>query len=218
MAVWVDGAAREEAEVTILLVQLPVAAVSIDETISPDRDDSLILEHLVRYCAKFDPLPAITIAIERDAARVIRGHKYLIVARMLGRATIRAVVASPPSSVDVKQFTARRDVTVLDWEAIKAKEGEDRNPSGWHVFFFERPLSIEEKRTFERATRELFADPTIDVLHDDSGPVAEFEARTPVTDTDWAARHLEVFRRYDREQVRIVSFQGRRFAQSDRDT
>jgi hypothetical protein len=130
---------------------------------------------------------------------------------MLGRPRIRAVVASPASARDVKRFLSRADVTALDWEAIKAREAQDLNPKGWHVLFFGRPLSSEEKRVFDDEVRTLFANPTVDVLHDDSGPAAEFEARVPVTDEAWFGAHLGVFTRFHRTHVPIVSFQGSRF-------
>jgi len=194
----------------ILLVEVPVAAVTLDDAF-PDGDHSHILEHLVRYCATFDTLPAIDISIDGNVARVTRNHKYLIAARLLGRPTIRAVVTSPPSRDDVKRFVSRDDVIVLDWEAIKAKEALDRTPKGWHVFFFERSLSAEDKRIFEEETRSLFADPTIRVLYDDRAAIAEFEAHTPVTDEAWMRQNLGVFTRFHREQVPIVSYQGLRF-------
>lgn len=200
-----------EVSVPILLVQLPVAAVSIDEAKFPDRDESHFLEHLVRYCEKFEPLPAITVAVEGNKVKVIRGHKYLVAARMLGRPTIRAVIASPSASDEVKTFLARGDVTTLDWEAIKAKEDQEPNPRGWHVFFFARSLSSEEKLDFNQRVWTLFSDRTISVVHDDVGPVAEFEAYTPVTDAAFAARHLETFKLFSNERVAIVSYQGRRF-------
>lgn len=198
---------------SILLVQVPVSALSIDEVKCPDRDKSQILDHLVRYFAKFDPLPAITVALsEEGVATVVRGHNYLLAARILARATVRAVVASPPHSSEiVKRFLARADVTPLDWEAIKAGEDQNPRPRGWHVFFFERPLSVEEKQAFDNAARELFAEPNLQVLHDDSGPAAEFEASTPVTEPTWARRHLDVFAGFARDYVPIVSYQGRRF-------
>lgn len=39
-----------------MLVQLPTDMVSSDERRFPGRDDSQILEHLVHYCGKFEPL------------------------------------------------------------------------------------------------------------------------------------------------------------------
>lgn len=196
----------------VLLVEVPVEIVSIDESASPDRDNSFILDHLVRYCSKFAPLPAITVSIERGTATVVRGHKYLIAARRLGRSTIRAVVRSQPAGAEVHNFLSRSDVMVLDWEAIKSKEEKVGRPRSWHVFYFERPLSTDEKRAFATEVRRLFSDPTIEVLHEDTGPVAEFEADTPIEDPLWTTQHLATFRRFSNERVSILSYQGRRFA------
>jgi hypothetical protein len=199
--------------VVILLVEIPVSAASIDERLSPVRDE-YILEHLVHVCAKGELLPALSIVIEGDAARVTRNHTYLLVARMLGRSTIRAIVASPPSSVDVKRFLARPDVIVLDAEAIMAKEDEDRYPKAWHVYFFERSLSLAEKRAFDEAVWErfeVFDGRTIRVHHDDAGPLAEFETRTPTSTEALHDLRFDTIGRFDREHVRIVSYQGRRF-------
>ena len=51
----------------MLLVQVPVSAVALDESRYPMRGDRHIFEHLVRYCAKFDPLPAIEVVIHRQS-------------------------------------------------------------------------------------------------------------------------------------------------------
>ena len=197
----------------ILLIDVPVSAVAIDEVKFADSDTSQILEHLVRYTENSSRFRAITILIDGNTATVLRGHKYLLAARMLiGR--VRAVVASPPSSKAVKDFIARPDVTIVDWDAIKAEEDQKRTPRGWHVFFFGRMLSADEKRVFDGKVRALFADPSIHVHHDDAGPAAEFEAVTPVTDPVWIAKHLEVFRLFARDYAPIVSYQGRRFVGS----
>jgi hypothetical protein len=202
----------EDSEVAILLVRVPVATVSIDERF-PDRDDSFVLEHLRYYCARFDPLPAITIVVEGDRTAVVRGRKYLLVARELGRSAIRAVVASSPESDDVRALLARDDVTILDWARIQEEERLEPMPHAWHVFFLERALTPAEKMIFDSRVLSLFSgfEKAVPVIHDDSGPLAEFQARTPVTDQAWAAKHLEVFAAFSREHVRIVSYQGRKF-------
>lgn len=65
---------------------------------------------MVHYCEKFDPLPAVTVAVNAESVVVIRGHKYLLAARALKRPSIRAVVAAPPSSrEEVSAFLARKD-------------------------------------------------------------------------------------------------------------
>jgi hypothetical protein len=199
----------------ILLVQIPTAVPSMNVRF-PDRDDSQILEHLVYYCSKFDPLPVIEIKVEGASAIVVRRHKYLVAARTLGRAQIRAAITSPPSSPEVRAFLARKDVRRLDWEAIKAAEDADRTPHGWHVFFFERSLSAEEKRDLEGRVARLFASveggAAIRMHHDDERKLAEFEAHVPVTDHAWVTEHLATFTEFSRGRVRIVSFQGREFA------
>jgi len=197
--------------VAILLLQVPVVAVSIDEARSPDRDHTQILEHLVRYCSKFDPLPAITIAIEGRTSRVLRGHKYVLAARALGKPIIRAVVTGTPTSGEVASFVASTGAKILDWEAIKAAEERETVTKAWHIFFFERSLSSEEKAAFDTVVASLFSDGAVRVTYDDEGPLAEFEAMTPVADAAWAARHLDAFAGYSRERVPIVSYQGRRF-------
>ena len=204
--------ARRRPKCGFYSLSFPLPRSSIDEARFPDRNPSQILEHLVRYFEKCDQLPAVTIAIEGDAATIVRGHKYLIAAGMVGRTELRAVIASPPPSSDeVKRFLSRPGVTVLDWEGLKAAEEEDLTPRGWHVFFFSRPRSSEQRRTFDAEARALFSDATLAVLHDDSGPVAEFEAPTPVTDHTWATTNLDAFMRFARLHVPIVSFQGTLF-------
>jgi hypothetical protein len=84
------------------------------------------------------------------------------------------------------------------------------------VFFFERSLSPQEKKAFEGGVVKIFGgvegNAEIVVLHDDGQHLTEFEARTPVEDTAWAAEHLATFSEFSRDCVRIVSYQGQRFA------
>lgn len=196
---------------SVLLIEVPVDAVSIDENRSPDNDERHILEHLVRYCAKFDPLPAITVVLDGMTARVVRGHKYLLAARTLGRRTIQAVIAGAPPPEQLKSFLLQANGKELDWEAIRSAEEQEPVLTGWHVFFFARPLTGQEKRTFDEVVASVFCGQDIAVIHDDSGPLAEFAARTPVTDVSWARRHLESFAGFSQDYVPIVSYQGGRF-------
>jgi hypothetical protein len=197
----------------ILLAQVPTNAVTVDDERYPDRDELHVLAHLMRYCSKFDPLPAITIVVEGDTAIVVRGHKYLKAAIQLGRATLRAVIASPPGEARVRKFLARPDVTVLDWESIKAAEEKEVTRLGWHIFYFERPLSSEEKRDFDERVSKLFPMPggPVPVTHDDAGPLAEFQVQTPVQDEAAARAHHNVFAAFSSNRARIVTYQGMRF-------
>lgn len=194
----------------ILLVQVPVEVPLIDGAAAV-REDALITDHLERYCSKLDPLPAISVVVDGDVIRVVRGHQYLVVARRLGRPVIRAVVLSPPERDDVKRFLSRSDVVVLDWEAIRALEERNPNPVNPHVFFFARPLSLAEKASFDAEVRVLFSDASVEISHSDAGPLAEFRTRTPVTNEVWIGQSLNTFLKFSREQVPIISYQGRRF-------
>ncbi|WP_394847658.1 hypothetical protein LZC95_09365 [Pendulispora brunnea] len=194
----------------ILLVELPVDVPVLDEPKCPDPDDKFIFDHLVRYCATFDPLPAITVRVDGDVAIVSRGHKYLRAARALGRSTVRAVIASAPTNSNVRAFLVREDVRTLDWDTLRRKEEEEANPKGWHVLFFERPLSDLEREDLEERVGALFGVGEVQILYDDAGPCAEFEAITPILDPEWAAKYLAALLSFSRDRVRILSYQGQR--------
>ena len=187
-------------------VELPVSAIEIDENRFPDPDPDQILEHLIRYCARFDPLLPISIAVDGPRATVVQGHKILLAARALARATIRAVVLPPHPGLEA--FLARPDVLRLGRDRHATEEDDTAD---WHVFFFARPLTRDEKADFDARVVGLFAaiDRHVGIRHDDAGPAVEVEALTP-SDPEWVARHREVFAAFSRDRVRIVSFQGRR--------
>ncbi|MBK8254386.1 MAG: hypothetical protein IPK82_17170 [Polyangiaceae bacterium] len=196
---------------TIQLLEVPVVTVSVDESRWPDRDETLIFEHLLRYCSKFDPLPAITIAFEDSSAVIVRGHKYLFAAKALGRGVIRAVVTGNPRKLELEKFLAHCGAKILDWDAIK--QAEERQPviTGWHVFFFAQPLSSDEKAAFDAVVASSFVNEGVRVTHDDAGPFAEFQAATPATDSLWMASYFNALMAFSRERAAIVSYQGRRF-------
>lgn len=200
-----------EAAVAIVLVEVPTGAVTLDEVKYPDRDTSLVFEHLVRYCSRFEPLPAIGVALNGRTVTVVRGHKYLRAAKVLGRPSIRAVVVGASPREDLDMAIAAVGGKLLDWEGIRDAERNEPVPMGWHVFFFARPLSADEKASFERVVSSAFPGVPVRVEHDDAGPAAEFEAPTPVTDESWARRNLGAFSAFSEECVPIVSYLGRRF-------
>jgi len=200
---------------TIVLVELPVADSRINLSTHPCRDTGWIQEHLEYYCSKFDPLPAIGIEIDGSRINVRHGHAYVTAARTLGRQRMRAVVLSPPDRADVDGFLNRPDVKRLNVDEIRAREEADRTPRNWHVFFFDRPLSADEKGDFDQRVGTLF-DPwqqgdAIRVHHDDARALAEFEANTPITDHGWARENLASFREFSHTRAPIVSYAGRRF-------
>ena len=192
------------------LADVPTVAVTFDELRFPDRDTEFILEHLIRYCSKFTPLPVVTVLVEGPRATVVRGHKYVLAARALNRPSLRVHVDSRSSPESVAAFLDRDDVTVLEWETGWNEEANHAARVGGHVFYFERALSDDEKHKFDVAVMALFQDPGIEVHHDDAGPLAEFEAVTP-SDHKWAREHLRTFAAFSERVAKIVSFQGSRF-------
>lgn len=195
---------------TFFLFEAPIESVRLDESKYPDREKGLIFEHLLLYCSKFDPLPAISIAVDGGELFVTGGHKYLECAAALGRRTIRAVLPSASDDV-IKLLLRRSEVKPLDWDAIKKRESIETSVRGWHVLFFERPLSAVDKLGFESQVSEQFDGEAVHVSYDNSRRSAEFEAQTPLNDFVWARALRERLSLFSRRHVQIVSYQGRRF-------
>jgi len=166
-------------------------------------------------------LPAIDVRLVDGKLVVTEGHKYLRIARELGRPWIRAVFPSEskdPAEV-LKQLPPGIGVTpneVFERELATPVERE------YHVYFFERPLSPEAQKRFladiagfferietpliGRSEKRLFqwAFPF-------EGRCAEFEALIPVGDRSWMEAYLKTCQAFSRNVQHIVSFQGARF-------
>ena len=58
----------------IILVEVDTDDILVDKSrFLPDLLERFVIyEHMLHYCSKFSPLPAISIQIENDAAFVIR--------------------------------------------------------------------------------------------------------------------------------------------------
>ena len=194
-----------------LLAEVPISIIE-----SPSGQDSLadryIFDHLVYYFSKFDTLPAITLLIEGSHPKVTRGSVYLEAARTLRRPTIRAVLTGPDTAV--RAFLSRNEVEELDWSFIQAAD-EQESISGrppWHVFFFQRPLTDAQIRRFLELMRDLHNDRLLHITYNQHGPCAEFQARVPMDNPDWAARSLSELRKFSQTESPIISYQGSRFA------
>jgi hypothetical protein len=199
------------------VVTIPVSVIALDTKQVAERDTSFVLAHLTRYFSKFDPLPMIGVRIDGAALLVTRNPEYVEAARALGRPRIRALVESHASPEDLERFLARSDVERLDWKVLLAEmDAADPSPMAWHVVYFERPLSVEEKQAFDREVALVgTADAmTAHVHHDDAGPVAELEAVTHVHDRRWVNELGYRLNQFSRNHVRIVSYQGRKYANS----
>lgn len=215
---------------TMIVIDLPPKRVSIDETRFPDRDTTHIYEHLLHYCSLIPPshpLPAIDIQVERDSLVVMRGHKYLRIAKHLGRSTVRATIHTADSRNDqeaIAALLAMPDVKQVDWRAILKREGRTLVARDWHVFFFERALRLTEKQAFEAHVVGFFPplllrlkpnwkkQPVVThVEYDDTRNLAQFQAWTPVGVETWFNDYLHELGVFDQRYARIVSYQGRRY-------
>lgn len=215
--------------VIAIAFDLPTERLILDETRFPDRDHEHIYEHLL-YCYRLipldDPLPVIEVQIAPAGLVVTRGHKYLKIARQLGRPTTRAVIRTDVPGYDAEAAVAllqQPDVQQVDWQAIL--HNTPPIVYQWHVYFFERALHADEQRIFEQQLVEFYPrvfqllklewdqQPIVSsVQYDDELHVARFQAWTPVGIESWYSEQLAAAIRFSREHVRIVSYQGLRFA------
>lgn len=209
---------------TFVLIEIAPHLVVVDEVRYPDRDHSYILEHLAHYFSLLDSLPAISVKVEPTGPVIISGHKYLKVARLLGRRGIRAVVDASSDQNDVESLLSRDDVKQLDWGTIDAAERSRPVVDQWHVFFFDRPLREEEKIQFNEQVAGYFSTLAHDLFpndshgpgikelqHDDNQCLAEFLAQVPVGLETWYGQYMSRIKHFNQSCARIISFQGSKF-------
>jgi hypothetical protein len=200
---------------TPIFVEVPLERLTIDEKVSPDSDTSCVLEHLTYYCSKFEPLPAVTISVDQGDGLVTRGHKYLQAARALGRPSMRAVIKAASSERAVNEFLSRPGVRSLGPQAASSFEATDARPLSWHVIYFRHALEAEEVWALERSLASSFEESqsgAFKVTYDPGQWRAEFQARTPVGDQDWANAYLAVLLDFHHRCAPIATWQGRKFS------
>jgi hypothetical protein len=207
---------------SLVVLELSPAIVTIDETRFPDPSEGVVFEHLRHYCAKFQPIPAIVVRLTGGKAIVVRGQNYLRIARELGHQSVRAIVDGTPDDPEVASFISRPDVIQLDWKGIDEEERRKPVVRAWHVFFFARPLEETEQKAFESEVAGFF-DGLTHLGGARVGPVhyfeantgAEFEALTPVANNRWVPDFRIACEQFDIQRVPIVSYQGTRFRLAD---
>jgi hypothetical protein len=207
-----------------VLIELNVDEISVDETIFPNEmKESFIYEHLMYYCSKFYPTPAILIKLCNELTYVVRGHQYLSIAKDLKYSSIRAIIDKSSTEESIKAFLRKPSVIQLDWETARKEEYDTLITFNWYICFFERPLTEREKGIFEeqivgflkQLSLPSFAkrvDERIkDLSYPFSGLCAEFQAFVPVADERWYGHFRSVMIKFHLEYVPIVSFQGWKF-------
>lgn len=207
----------------ITLVEIESDKIVVDESRFLDdvMQSYVVYDHLRYYCSKFSPLPAISVQVESDVAFVVRRHWYLEIAKDLRIPRIRAVIEN---SVDaaVQSFLLQPSVGQIDWQEARKAEEEASIGYSWYVYFFERPLTAEERGVFEVQIVDFFRrlelpgwaeldDERIrNLSYPQEGLCAEFQAFVPSGDERWYAASLSVINKFHKECVPLVSFQGLR--------
>lgn len=132
------------------LVEMPVDAITDDNEAFPERDQSYILDHLEHYCSKFDQLPAIQIRVEPGRVVVTDRHRYLRVARRLGRSRISAVIEPTSDASATRELLARRDVSELVPTPSCARRMELEPAKGGSCSSLSTPSRAERREFLKR--------------------------------------------------------------------
>lgn len=128
------------------MLDVPVRFLVEDERY-PDRDSRHIYEHLKYTCSRPSPfpLPAVGLIHHENRLVVTRGHKYLRIARELGRPSLRAVLSTPALEAQlIQQFPG---VQLVPNEVLE-REQRLLVINDYHVYFFESPLGLSEQQRF----------------------------------------------------------------------
>ena len=182
-----------------------------------ELDDGYVYEHLKRQHLTTPNLPAIKVEVEGHTLRAVGGHKYLAIARDLGRERIRAVIHNTTFE-DLKNARVRGLLRAIPNDEL-ANETYERSQ---HVIFFKsRPSenlakSITDRfRTFlnESLPEVLPTNQKIEIESnfDLSGPCLELKFPKPVEIQDWGAAYRSFLYSIDKELLPIDTFLGRRW-------
>jgi hypothetical protein len=181
------------------------------------------LKHMLSLSSMF-PFPAVRVRLEGKGLVLVSGAFYWQAAGELGKDKIRAVLefddVNPGSLEDLPP-----DVRRIPDEELKS-ESVVPVVRGWHVYFFEGPLSEAERDLFqskvcgffERLETPLIPSGTKRVFSCDflcEFTCAQFEALIPVADKSWFKNYRDVSVEFSNDTHRILSFQGACFVAND---
>jgi hypothetical protein len=204
------------------MLELPVTAIAESDRY-PDRDARYIFEHLKYVCSLPSPfpLPAVVIDVVDGRCIVTAGHKYLRIARELGRSHHRCIVQRNSSHNEATILALVPGGARVAPDILQQEQNAMVVPD-YHVYFFHEPLTHEEQTRFrseiagffERLQSPLLKGAGARVAHcafPFEGRCAEFTALVPVGDSSWFGAYRELSRRFSREVKKIWSFQGAHF-------
>ncbi len=176
-------------------------SLPIGEYDEPSR--GYFLEHLTHYCSLFSPSPPVTLDFEQGQVGVVRGMRYLRVARELGRKRTLGVVVHS----DVPSLVADPSWKRIGAELIQLQPVPDCIEA-WHVFYFRRPLQVDERTMFVDAATSGGLIANRIAWHDHGAAcdllVEDMRASVPHQFHEVVAN----VRDFDATVVPIVSFQG----------
>jgi hypothetical protein len=143
----------------------------------------------------------------------------LKIATEIGISKVKAIVVDHTDSWKLRKFLSQPGVQVLDLR--KAVDEADRTlvASRTYMFFFDAPLSAEQKLEFDNRIVGFFRNLRSPILPDGQRHVsdvqfafedtcAEFSATVTVADESWGRSFDVTCLEFDKQVASIASFQG----------
>ncbi len=204
----------------IKIIECNPKLLHIDLERFPDRNTSIVYEHLRYYCSKFSGyLPSPEAQLIDGDLTVVSRHKYALVAQELNSPLARVVIRNASKGLD--EFLSKSGARAVNSEEVMNFENSAVTDA-WHVFFFEARLSENLQEDFSSEMRTFFTSFPVERLMGQSsyfdnlafpfeGNCCEFVARAPVGDESWFGEFRQLCCRFNENSCRIISYQGSKF-------
>jgi hypothetical protein len=142
-------------------IEIDPWSIDFDSTATGSRKD-YVSEHLKRYCAKLDQLPAVYVQIRDNRLNLTGGGVYLLMARELGRDRIRAFIRGTTFD-ELKEKNVPGVIASVSHEAL-TEEIEQKVVNAWYVICFNRVLLSQEVIEIESRLSEFLRESLPDAL------------------------------------------------------
>jgi hypothetical protein len=197
---------------------VPIERVVVDETRHPDRDRMYVLDHLVDFHRLGVGLPPVHAQVDGDVLVVVRAHKYLGVARALGRRIVRAIVDARSDATAA--VAAWPGVARVDAAEVLRREREHPRYRQWHLIVFRAPPSAAARAAVEARVRGFFSALAAGAEHGlfqlealafaPEGDRLSFAVTVFDGDDSWYGDYLRELRGIDQGVAPIASLRGHR--------